>query len=193
MIPEGEKPDTFTGLALAPYEGCTRRGRVSMNKKQKGRGQQGELSQEFAAAKRIAKRAGLVTVYLGPEHTGDFTVSAWFYPTDHLNRSTEAGKLVQLFEDDSPRFTDWFNNWSKAPDILTLYYLLWAAEEMGVKLDAKSRVDAKHARNRALRLQVKQMWFEMKSEGVSKNDAARRIAEAVPLAETTIRKQLQGL
>jgi hypothetical protein len=27
LIPEGEKPDTFTGLALAPYEGRTVKGR----------------------------------------------------------------------------------------------------------------------------------------------------------------------
>lgn len=114
-------------------------------------------------------------------------------PVRHFAHSTNARQIIRWFELDPARFKVWFTEWAKAPDLASMRYLLWAAEEMGVTQDAKSRANTKHAKNRESRRKVEELWPDLQAKGMKKNEAAPEMAKSIPLAESTIRRILQGL
>jgi hypothetical protein len=120
-------------------------------------------------------------------------IAHFLSPRTHRVELDKARAVVRWFETNPARFRAWFAEWAKAPDRTSMRYLLWAAEEMGVTQDARSRADTKHAKNRELGWKVEEMWTDLKAQGKTKNEAAPIIAKSVPLALTTIRKRLQGL
>jgi hypothetical protein len=149
---------------------------------------------ETKLLKRMALKSGSLVLDFGPPKiTGKYAVTAILYEGDHYQKTIDAANVIQLFENDPEQFKIWFAQWSKTPDLETMRYLLWAAEEMGIKQDAIAKTDKMHAKNRDSRKKAEALWSDMKVREVSKNVAAKEIASVVPLAVTTIRKLLQGL
>jgi hypothetical protein len=113
-------------------------------------------------------------------------------PIRHFAMQVNAAQVLLKFESDPAKFRAWFERWSEAPDLVFMRYLLWAAQDSGKYLHVESMANKKHSRNREARQKAYAMWEILKAEGLSKNAAAPKIATAVNLAESSIRKILQG-
>lgn len=113
----------------------------------------------------------------------------------HNARLANAARIVELKDTRQLVFSLWFERWSRAPDKLTMNYLLLAAENSGASKVKASLADAKHERNRDAKSEAIHRWNEMKKKNpsISKNDAAEKIAKQVHLSEVTVRKYLRNL
>lgn len=113
-------------------------------------------------------------------------------PVRHLAMQVNAAQVLRAFESDPAKFRAWFERWSEAPDLVFMRYLLWAAQDSGKYLHIESMANKKHSRNREARKEAYALWEVLKGQGLSKNAAAPKIAAAVHLAESSVRRLLQG-
>lgn len=74
-----------------------------------------------------------------------------------------------------------------------LSMIVYAAMRLGVADYMRKRAELRHSDNRAKDAQIPVLWKEFKAKGMSKNNAASRIAQITGLKTSTVREKLKGL
>ena len=104
--------------------------------------------------------------------------------------------VISLSDEENPdlnKASDWLESNKEELTPEKLRMIVYAAMLHGVADYLQKRGDTRHQKNRAKVARIPEHWEKYHAKGMSKNNAAPRIAKDIGLAETTVREKLKGL
>lgn len=120
----------------------------------------------------------------------------WQETFGQLAEAADIVDLVDNLSGEDPDF-DKAGEWLESNrDELTaekLKNIVYAAMLQGVADYIRKRADARHEEDRAKAARIPDEWKIHKDKGMSKNNAAPKIAKEIGLAKSTVREKLKGL
>lgn len=107
----------------------------------------------------------------------------------------ESAHVVLWFageEPDTLKASNWLEENRERLTIEKLSQVVQMAMVWGERLAVENRTAQRHKDAPAIDAEIEKLWHEFDAKGMSKNNAAPRIAKEVGLKESTVRKKLKG-